>query len=69
MKSVVRREDVELLAPAGDWDCMRAAVANGADAIFSGWKSSTHGHGRIISAWRNCLKLWRFCIAMGLKVF
>lgn len=36
MKSAVRREDVELLAPAGDWDCMRAAVANGADAIFFG---------------------------------
>ncbi|WP_145039206.1 U32 family peptidase [Paenibacillus sp. Y412MC10] len=32
----LRREDVELLAPAGDWDCMRAAVANGADAIFFG---------------------------------
>src|SRR5690606_17624146 len=29
-------EQVELLAPAGDWDCMRAAVANGADAIFFG---------------------------------
>ena len=29
----LRREDVELLAPAGDWDCMRAAVANGAEAI------------------------------------
>lgn len=27
---------VELLAPAGDWDCARAAVANGADAIFFG---------------------------------
>ncbi|MEK5419689.1 U32 family peptidase [Paenibacillus sp. FSL L8-0708] len=32
----IRREDVELLAPAGDWNCMRAAVANGADAIFFG---------------------------------
>lgn len=32
----LRREDVELLAPAGDWECMRAAVANGADAIFFG---------------------------------
>src|SRR5690606_14082736 len=30
------RSDIELLAPAGDWDCMRAAVANGADAIFFG---------------------------------
>ncbi|AIQ20843.1 peptidase U32 [Paenibacillus sp. FSL H7-0357] len=32
----IRREDVELLAPAGDWECMRAAVANGADAVFFG---------------------------------
>lgn len=32
----IQREDIELLAPAGDWDCMRAAVANGADAIFFG---------------------------------
>ncbi|WP_150270386.1 DUF3656 domain-containing U32 family peptidase [Paenibacillus tepidiphilus] len=35
-KQDIRREDVELLAPAGDWDCMRAAVANGADAVFFG---------------------------------
>jgi U32 family peptidase len=27
---------VELLAPAGDWDCARAAVENGADAIYFG---------------------------------
>ena len=26
----------ELLAPAGNWDCLRAAVANGADAIYFG---------------------------------
>ncbi len=26
----------ELLAPAGDWDCLRAAVAAGADAVFFG---------------------------------
>jgi putative protease len=29
-------ETPELLAPAGDWDCVRAAVANGADAVFFG---------------------------------
>lgn len=34
--STLTRQDVELLAPAGDWDCMRAAVANGADAVFFG---------------------------------
>ncbi len=27
---------VELLAPAGDWDCARAAIENGADAIYFG---------------------------------
>jgi putative protease len=32
----LRKEDIELLAPAGDWDCLRAAVANGADAVFFG---------------------------------
>jgi len=26
----------ELLAPAGGWDCLKAAVANGADAVFFG---------------------------------
>jgi len=26
----------ELLAPAGNWDCLRAAVANGADAVYFG---------------------------------
>src|SRR3954454_2242313 len=26
----------ELLAPARDWDAMRAAVANGADAVYFG---------------------------------
>ncbi len=26
----------DLLAPAGNWDCARAAVANGADAIYFG---------------------------------
>jgi U32 family peptidase len=35
-KAALRRDDIELLAPAGDWECMRAAVANGANAIFFG---------------------------------
>lgn len=30
------RSQIELLAPAGDWDCLRAAVANGADAVYFG---------------------------------
>jgi U32 family peptidase len=30
------RQRPELLAPAGDWECARAAVENGADAIYFG---------------------------------
>jgi putative protease len=30
------RRRPELLAPAGDWDALRAAVANGADAVYFG---------------------------------
>src|SRR5208283_6248603 len=26
----------ELVAPAGDWECVRAAVENGADAVYFG---------------------------------
>jgi putative protease len=36
MREDIRIEHIELLAPAGDWDCVRAAVANGADAVFFG---------------------------------
>ena len=34
--STTRPAEPELLAPAGDWECLRAAVANGADAVFFG---------------------------------
>ncbi|HEY0826800.1 MAG TPA: peptidase U32 family protein, partial [Bacilli bacterium] len=36
MKQRIARQEVELLAPAGDWDCMKAAVANGANAVYFG---------------------------------
>lgn len=32
----LKREHIELLAPAGDWECLRAAAANGADAVYFG---------------------------------
>ena len=36
----------ELLAPAGDWDCVRAAVENGADAIYLGLDSGFNARAR-----------------------
>ncbi len=35
-KPTARSLGLELLAPAGNWECARAAVANGADAIYFG---------------------------------
>ena len=37
-EQIPRQEFVrpELLAPAGDWECAKAAVENGADAIYFG---------------------------------
>ena len=34
--AAVSRQRPELLSPAGDWECARAAVENGADAIYFG---------------------------------
>lgn len=31
-----KADPVELLAPAGDWDCVHAAIENGADAVYFG---------------------------------
>ncbi|OEH92699.1 peptidase U32 [Bacillus solimangrovi] len=33
---LTKQKSVELLAPAGNWECLRAAVANGADAVYFG---------------------------------
>jgi U32 family peptidase len=36
MNSTAPIHHPELLAPAGDWDCVKAAVENGADAVYFG---------------------------------
>lgn len=40
---------VELLSPAGDWDCAKAAVANGADAVYFGLDSGFNARARAAS--------------------
>ncbi|MEN6450397.1 MAG: DUF3656 domain-containing protein [Thermoguttaceae bacterium] len=39
-------EMVELMAPAGDWECARAAVANGANAIYFGLQDGLNARKR-----------------------
>lgn len=34
--NVSKKNDIELLAPAGNFECLKAAVANGADAVYLG---------------------------------
>ena len=36
----------ELLSPAGDWDCLRAAVENGADAVYFGLEDGFNARAR-----------------------
>jgi putative protease len=36
----------ELLAPAGDWDCVRAAIENGADAVYFGLECGFNARAR-----------------------
>jgi U32 family peptidase len=36
----------ELLAPAGDWDCVKAAVENGADAVYFGLSTGFNARAR-----------------------
>jgi putative protease len=44
-----RRSAPELLAPAGDWQCAKAAVANGADAVYFGLDSGFNARARATS--------------------
>jgi len=39
----------ELLAPAGDWDCARAAVANGANAVYFGLDCGFNARARAVN--------------------
>jgi putative protease len=44
MRIDVAQPAPELLSPAGDWDALRAAVANGADAVYFGLENWNARH-------------------------
>jgi len=46
MSTEPKRQKPELLAPAGNWDCARAAVENGADAIYFGLECGFNARAR-----------------------
>ncbi|MEI8210527.1 MAG: DUF3656 domain-containing protein [Planctomycetota bacterium] len=45
-ESHVRRQAPELLAPAGNWECVHAAIENGADAIYFGLETGFNARAR-----------------------
>jgi putative protease len=58
----------ELLAPAGDWDCVRAAIENGADAVYFGLDCGFNARARAANFPLDDLpELMRTLHARGLK--
>ncbi len=59
---------LELLAPAGDWDCVRAAVENGADAVYFGLQTGFNARARAANFHLDDLPdLMRFLHRRGVK--
>ncbi len=48
-KSSSGRPAPELLAPAGNWECVHAAIENGADAIYFGLESGFNARARAVN--------------------
>ena len=58
----------ELLAPAGDWDCIRAAVENGADAVYFGLEDGFNARARATNFDLNSIAdIMRFLHRRGVK--
>ena len=39
----------ELLAPAGNWECIHAAIENGADAVYFGLEAGFNARARAVN--------------------
>ena len=59
----------ELLAPAGKWDALVAAVQNGADAVYIGEKSFSARKNASNFTWEEIEKAARYCHVRGVRVF
>ncbi|MBQ3080580.1 MAG: U32 family peptidase [Clostridia bacterium] len=64
------KREIELLAPAGDWDALRSAVENGADAVYLGMKSllnARRGAGNFDED--ELLRACEYCHERGKKIY
>jgi len=60
---------VELLAPAGKWEALTAAVQNGADAVYIGEKSFSARKSAANFTWDEVRNAIRYCHVRGVRVF
>ncbi len=60
---------VELLAPAGKWESLTAAVQNGADAVYLGEQSFSARKNAENFTWDEIKKATAYCHTRGVRVF
>lgn len=60
---------IELLAPAGKWDALTAAVQNGADAVYIGEQSFSARKNATNFTWEEIKDAVRYCHVRGVRVF
>lgn len=58
----------ELLSPAGKWEALRAAVQNGADAVYIGEKSFSARKNAANFTWEEIKEAVKYCHIRGVKV-
>ena len=64
----MRNIKTELLAPAGRWDALRAAVQNGADAVYIGEQSFSARKNAENFTWEQIGDAVKYCHVRGVKV-
>lgn len=59
----------ELLSPAGDWECLEAAVKNGADAVYIGERSFSARKSAANFSWEEIGRAAEYCREYGVKLY
>ena len=66
---MIMENKLELLAPAGKWEALVAAVQNGADAVYLGEQSFSARKNAANFTWEEIENAVRYCHIRGVRVF
>lgn len=61
----MKKQTIELLAPAGSWEALEAAVNAGADAVYMGGKALVPASMPVISTAKRCRRQFILPICTG----